>query len=106
MKIIRSYWQNDDICHEKAMILTVFTNNMKNKITLTHIDHHNVKRMEYFLNALKIELKEIHFDWKSINLSDQMSGGARFVSTSTETPVTITVYLCSSYGAAAEIAKA
>jgi len=78
---------------------------MKNKISLT-IDHNNAKRMEFFLNSVKDELKEIPFDGKSLKLADRLTDARQFISTSAVHPTTIRVFFCDSYSDANEIAKA
>jgi hypothetical protein len=77
---------------------------MKNRISL-NIDHPNTKRMEFFLNRVDVQLKEVALDWPSWKLSVHISGGAKFISEG-KSPVSITVLLCDSYHAANEIAKA
>lgn len=78
---------------------------MKNKISLT-VDHNNAKRMEFFLNKVKDELKEVSFDWKHLKLADRLADARQFVSTSNQHPATIRVFFCDSYSDANEIAKA
>ena len=78
---------------------------MKNKLSLT-VDHNNAKRMEFFLNKVKDELKEVSFDWKHLKRADQLTDALQFVSTSSAHPITIRVFFCDSYSAANEIAKA
>ena len=70
-----------------------------------NIDHPNSRRMEFFLNSVDAELVEIPFDWKTLLLSDRISGGRKFKSTDDNTPIIITVLLCDSYHDANEIAK-
>ena len=76
------------------------------RITLDHIDHHDTKRMEYFLNALDEELRESPFDWKEMEMAERLSGACRFVSTASKVPFTITIFFCDSYAEALDIAKA
>jgi hypothetical protein len=78
---------------------------MKNKISLS-IKHNNALRMTYFLNAVEDELKEISFDWKTLNLAERITAGCKFTSTSAKLPVTISVLFCDSYNDANEIGKA
>jgi hypothetical protein len=77
---------------------------MKNKIILT-IDHNNAKRMEYFLNGVEDELKEIAFDWRNLKLADRITAACQFISTTSASPITIRVFFCDSYSDANEIAK-
>jgi hypothetical protein len=77
----------------------------KKKISLDHIDHHDTKRMEFFLNRLEDELKEIPFNWKEMKMAEWISGACKFISTTNQTLLTITVYFCDSYAKANEIAK-
>ncbi len=77
---------------------------MKNKITLT-IQDPDAKRLEYFLNAVKDELTEIPFEWRSWKRSDCIHAGCKFISTQAKDKVTITVLFCS-YADAKIIAEA
>ncbi|MDB5255943.1 MAG: hypothetical protein JWM14_638 [Chitinophagaceae bacterium] len=78
---------------------------MKNKITLS-VDHNNAKRMEFFLNGVEDELKEVPFDWSNLKLADRMTAACQFISTASSHPITISVFFCDSYSDANEIAKA
>lgn len=78
----------------------------KTKISLDHIDHYDTSRMEFFLNALDEELTETPFEWRELKMADRMSGVCKFISTTNQIPLTITVFFCSSYAEATEIAKA
>ncbi|WP_018343244.1 hypothetical protein [Cytophaga aurantiaca] len=78
---------------------------MKNKISLS-ITHNNAKRMEYFLNRVKEELVEVHFDWRNWKNSDQINDGCKFISVESKEPVTICILFCDSYHDANRIGKA
>jgi hypothetical protein len=78
---------------------------MKNKISLS-VNHNNALRMTHFLNAVDDELKEVPFDWKAWKLSERITDGCKYTSTSAQYPVTISVLFCDSYSDANEIAKA
>ena len=77
---------------------------MKNNISIS-IDHNNARRMEFFLNNIEEELKEIPFEWKSWKLADRVTGGCKFTSATSPYPVTISVLFCDSYSDANEIGK-
>ncbi len=62
--------------------------------------------MEFFLNALEEEVRELPFLWKEMKMSDRISDACRFISVSSQAPLTITIYFCDSYTEAIEIAKA
>ena len=77
----------------------------KKQISLDHIQHHDTRRMAYFLNGLDEELIEIPFDWKEMKMADRLSGACKFISTTSATSVTITVYFCQGYAEALKIGK-
>jgi len=77
----------------------------KKKINLTHINHHNAKRMEFFLNALNDELKEVSFNWNEMKMADLVSAACKFISNTNQPSLTITVYFCNSYFEATEFAQ-
>jgi hypothetical protein len=76
---------------------------MKNKITLK-VDHHDKKRMEYFLNSVNETLEPIPFNWRDWKLAESISGAFKFKSK--DQSLTITVAFTTSYYDANEIAKA
>ncbi len=78
---------------------------MKNKISLS-VNHNNALRMTHFLNAVEDKLKEIPFDWKTWKLAERITDGCKFTSTSSPSPLTISVLFCDSYSDANEIGKA
>src|SRR5688572_6119304 len=75
----------------------------KNNITL-ELDHHDKKRIEYFLNNVDEKLEQIPFDVRNLNHADDIIAGFKFKGI--DLPISVTVIVATSYSHADEIATA
>ena len=77
---------------------------MKNDIHL-NIDYDGVSRMEAFLHQIKEPLRIVDFKWDQLELKEYIGAATKVVSSS-DKPLTISIFFCTSYHEANEMAKA